>query len=50
MLVTVITVCRNSAATIRDTLNSVLAQTYPQIEYLVIDGCSTDGTLDILHS
>lgn len=49
MLVTVITVCRNSAATIRDTLDSVLAQTYPQVEYLVIDGCSTDGTLEILH-
>ena len=50
MLVTVITVCRNSAATIRDTLDSLLAQTYPNIEYLLIDGCSTDGTLDILHS
>jgi glycosyltransferase involved in cell wall biosynthesis len=48
MLVTVITVCRNSAATIRDTLDSVLAQTHPHIEYLVIDGASTDGTLDIL--
>jgi len=49
MLVTVITVCRNSAATIRDTLESVLAQTHPQIEYLIIDGCSTDGTLEILR-
>lgn len=50
MLVTVITVCRNSAATIRDTLDAVLAQTYPHIEYLLIDGCSSDGTLEILHS
>ena len=50
MLVTVITVCRNSATTIRDTLDSLLAQTYPNIEYLLIDGCSTDGTLEILHS
>ena len=50
MLVTVITVCRNSAATIRDTLDSLLAQTYPNIEYLLIDGCSTDGTLKLLHS
>lgn len=49
MLVTVITVCRNSAATIRDTLESILAQTHPQIEYLIIDGCSTDGTLEILR-
>jgi glycosyltransferase involved in cell wall biosynthesis len=50
MLVTVITVCRNSAATIRDTLDSLLAQSYPHIEYLLIDGCSSDGTLEILHS
>lgn len=50
MLVTVITVCRNSAATIRDTLEAMLAQTYPQVEYLIIDGCSADGTLEILHS
>jgi len=49
MLVTVITVCRNSAATVRDTLNSVLAQTHPHIEYLIIDGASTDGTLEILN-
>lgn len=48
MLVTVITVCRNSARTVRDTLDSVLAQTYPHIEYIIIDGCSTDGTLEIL--
>lgn len=49
MLVTVITVCRNSAATIRDTLEAMLKQTYPQVEYLIIDGCSSDGTLEILH-
>ena len=47
MLVTVITVCRNSEATIRDTLESVLAQTHPHIEYLIIDGHSGDRTLEI---
>ena len=48
MRVSVITVCFNSAATLRDTINSVLAQSYPDIEYVVVDGSSTDGSLDIL--
>ena len=47
-LVSVITVCWNSAETIRDTLESVVEQDHPRIEYIVIDGASTDGTLDIL--
>jgi len=46
--VSVITVCFNSASTIRDTINSVLEQDYPCIEYLVIDGASTDGTVEIV--
>lgn len=50
MKVTIITVCLNAAATIRDTIESVLAQDYPDIEYLVIDGASTDGTMDIVRS
>lgn len=49
MLVSVITVCRNSEKTIRDTLDSVLAQTYPEIEYIVVDGASTDGTCRLLE-
>lgn len=49
MKVTIITVCLNAAATIRDTIESVLAQDYPDIEYLVIDGASTDGTMDIVR-
>jgi glycosyltransferase involved in cell wall biosynthesis len=48
--VSIITVCLNSAATIRDTIESIVAQDYPAIEYLVLDGGSTDGTLDIVRS
>jgi len=48
MKISVITVCYNSAATIVDTVESVLAQTHPELEYLIIDGGSTDGTLDLL--
>jgi glycosyltransferase involved in cell wall biosynthesis len=46
--VTIITATYNSAATIADTLVSVKTQTYPDIEHVVIDGCSKDGTLDIV--
>lgn len=47
--VSIITVCFNSAHTIRQTFDSVLGQSYPNIEYLVIDGQSTDGTVDIVR-
>ena len=47
MKISVITVCRNSAATITDTIQSFLSQTYPSKELLVIDGASTDRTLGI---
>jgi putative colanic acid biosynthesis glycosyltransferase len=47
--ITVVTVCRNSAATIERTLQSVLAQDHADFEYVVIDGASTDGTLDTLQ-
>lgn len=47
-LVTVITVAFNSVATIEDTIASVIEQSYSNIEYLIIDGGSTDGTLDII--
>ena len=49
ILVTVITPCFNSRATIKDTLESVLHQTYENIEYIIIDGGSTDGTLDVIR-
>lgn len=48
MKVSIITVTYNSAATLLDTVQSVLSQTYHDIEYLIIDGCSVDGTLDIV--
>ena len=44
MRISVITVARNAAATIGDTVRSVAAQDYADIEHLVIDGASTDGT------
>lgn len=46
--ISIVTVCYNSAGTIRRTLESVRAQHYKDLEYIVIDGGSTDGTVDIL--
>jgi glycosyltransferase involved in cell wall biosynthesis len=47
--VSIITVCYNSAETIENTLISVVSQSYPNIEYILIDGQSTDGTLAIIE-
>ncbi len=46
----VITIVYNNVHDIERTLLSVLGQTYPNIEYIVIDGASTDGTFDVLNS
>jgi glycosyltransferase involved in cell wall biosynthesis len=47
--VTVITVVRNGARTIEAAIESVLAQSYRPLEHIIVDGCSTDGTLDIIR-
>lgn len=47
--VSIITPCLNSEKTIRDTIESVLYQTYPNIEYIIVDGLSTDSTMDIVR-
>jgi glycosyltransferase involved in cell wall biosynthesis len=48
MLISVITVCYNSAKTIGDTLRSVREQTFENVEHIVVDGQSTDKTLSVV--
>lgn len=50
MRLSLITVSYNAAGVIRDCIDSVLAQDYPDLEYIVIDGASTDGTQEIVAS
>lgn len=50
MKVSIITVVYNSADTIMDAVRSVRSQTYPDIEYIVVDGASKDGTTDLLRA
>ena len=48
MKISIITVCLNSEKTINYTLNSVISQNYSNIEHIIVDGGSTDNTLNIL--
>lgn len=48
-LISVVTPSFNSAATIRETIESVVRQEYPRLEHIVVDGGSRDGTLDIIR-
>ncbi len=50
MKITIITATYNSAATLRDTMESILRQSHHDVEHIIVDGCSTDGTLDIARS
>ena len=49
MKITIITTCYNRSSTIRNALESVLSQDYPDIEYIMVDGASTDGSLDVIN-
>jgi len=50
MKVSIITVVWNNKDIIKDAIDSVLSQSYKDIEYIIIDGASTDGTVDIVKS
>ncbi|MXD03767.1 glycosyltransferase, partial [Escherichia coli] len=50
MKVSIITVTYNSEKTIKDTLDSVAVQTYNNIEYIIVDGASSDATLHIINN
>jgi glycosyltransferase involved in cell wall biosynthesis len=50
MKVSIVTVCWNSEKYLKSAIDSILNQTYKNIEYIIIDGGSTDGTLNIIKS
>ena len=50
MKISVITIVYNNVNTLRDTIESVLAQDYAELEYIIVDGQSTDGTVELVES
>ena len=50
MRISVVTVCSNSQASIADTLLSVRLQTHPSVKHMIIDGASSDGTMEIVRN
>ncbi|RMG27969.1 MAG: glycosyltransferase, partial [Methanobacteriota archaeon] len=49
MKISIITVCRNAANSIAQTIRSVQSQDFQDVEHIIVDGASTDGTLDIIN-
>jgi len=50
MKISIITVILNNVSTVRSTIESVINQSYPDIEYIIIDGASTDGSKEVIES
>lgn len=50
MKISIITICKNEKNTVAQTIESVLSQDYPHIQYIVVDGLSTDGSWEIIQS
>jgi glycosyltransferase involved in cell wall biosynthesis len=49
MKISIITICYNSESTIEDTIKSVIAQDYDNVEYIIVDGLSKDSTMEIVE-
>ena len=50
MKVSIVTICYNNGESIKQTIDSVLSQDYPNIEYVIIDGASTDSSMEVISS